>query len=79
MMMAFYLIIFGERLGDCDQNIFGMRRSPQSFICPIRGTEHYVNVVRRMQVDLTRGNLFRPIKWWNFRCPHHFDDVIVPT
>ena len=49
-------------LGDGDQNIFGMRRSPKSIICPIRGIEHYVNVARRMQVDLTQGNLFRPIK-----------------
>lgn len=49
-------------MGDGDQNIFGMRRSPQSIICPIRGIEHYVIVARRMQVDLTRGNLFPPIK-----------------
>ena len=31
-------------------------------ICPIRGTEHYINVARRMQVDLTCGGLFCPTK-----------------
>lgn len=32
----------------------------QSVICPIRGIEHYVDIARGMQVDLTRGYLFRP-------------------
>ena len=52
--------IWGETLNDGDQNVFGIRRNPQSVICPIRGIEHYVDVARRMQVDLTLGYLFRP-------------------
>ena len=58
-MMGFYSI-WGKTLRDGDQNVFGIRRNPQSVICPIRGIEHYVDVARRMQVDLTRGYLFRP-------------------
>ena len=52
--------IWGKTLNDGDQNVFGIRRNPQSAICPIRGIEHYVDVARRMQVDLTLGYLFRP-------------------
>ena len=52
--------IWGTTLRDGDQNAFGIRRNPQSIICPIRGTEHCVDVARRMQVDLTRGYLFHP-------------------
>ena len=52
--------IWGKTLRDGNQNVFGFRRNPQSVICPIRGIEHYVDVARRMQVDLTRGYLFRP-------------------
>ena len=51
--------IWGKTLRDGDQNVFGIRRNPQSVTCPIRGIEHYVDVARRMQVDLTRGYLFR--------------------
>ena len=47
-------------LRDGDQNVFGIRRNPQSVICPIRGIEHYVDIARGMQVDLTCGYLFRP-------------------
>ena len=52
--------IWGKTLRDGDRNVFGIRRNPQSVICPIRVIEHYVDVARRMQVDLTRGYLFRP-------------------
>ena len=52
--------IWGKTLRDGNENVFGIRRNPQSVICPIRGIEHYVDVARRMQVDLTRGYLFRP-------------------
>ena len=48
--------IWGETLRDGDQNVFGIFL----VICPIRGIELYVDVARRMQVDLTPGYLFRP-------------------
>ena len=41
-------------------NVFGIRRNLQSVICSIRGIEHYVDVARSTQVDLTCGYLFRP-------------------
>ena len=52
--------VWGKTLRDGDQNVFGTRRNPQSVICPIRGIEHYVDIARGMQVDLTRGYLFCP-------------------
>lgn len=41
--------------------MFGIRRNPQSTICPVLGNERYMDIARKMQVDLTRGYLFRPI------------------
>ena len=32
----------------------------QIVLCPIRGIEQYLDVARQMQIDLTRGYLFRP-------------------
>ena len=53
--------IWGKTLRDGDGNVFGVRRNPQTAICPIRGIELYMDLARRMQVDLTKGHLFRPI------------------
>ena len=52
--------IWRKTLRDGDQNVSEIRRNPQSVLCPIRGIENYVDVARRMQVDLSRGYLFRP-------------------
>ena len=52
--------VWGKTLRDGDQNVSGIRRNLQSVICPIRGIQHYVDIARGMQVDLTRGYLFRP-------------------
>lgn len=52
--------IWGKTLRDGDQNVFGVRRNPQTSICPIRAVELYMDVSRRIGVDLTRGYLFRP-------------------
>ena len=52
--------VWGKTLRDGDQNVFGIRRNPQSVICPTRGIEHYVDIAWGMQVDLIRGYLFRP-------------------
>ncbi len=40
--------------------MFEIRRNPQTDICPIRAIEQYIDVARQMNVDLTRGYLFRP-------------------
>ena len=55
----FYLIIFGLR--DGDQNVFGIRRKPQTAICPIRGIELYMDVARKMGINFTTSFLFRPM------------------
>lgn len=52
--------IWGKTLRSGDQNVFGIRRNPQTNICPIRAIEQYIDVARQMNVDLTRGYLFRP-------------------
>ena len=52
--------IWGKTLRDGDSNVFGVRRNPQSVICPVKGVEQYVEVARELGVDLTKGYLFRP-------------------
>jgi len=52
--------VWGKTLRDGDQNVFGIRRNLHTVICPIRGIERYLDVARRMKVDLTRGHLFLP-------------------
>ena len=51
--------VWGKTLRNGDENVFGIRRSPNTFICPIRGTRQFIEVARQMRVDLTRGYLFR--------------------
>ena len=52
--------VWGKTLRSGDQNVFGIRRNPQTDICPIRAIEQYIDVARQINVDLTRGYLFRP-------------------
>ncbi|KAK3724613.1 hypothetical protein QZH41_001972 [Actinostola sp. cb2023] len=52
--------VWGKTLRDGDENVFGIRRNPQTTICPIRGIERYMEVACEMKIDLTRGYLFRP-------------------
>ena len=52
--------IWGKTLRDGDQNVFGIRRNPQTIICPIRGIEVYMDIARQIGIDLTKGYLFRP-------------------
>ena len=52
--------ICGKTLRDGDSNVSGVRRNPQSIICPVKGVEQYVEVARELGVDLTKGCLFRP-------------------
>ena len=52
--------IWGKTLGDGDQNVFGIRRNPQTAICPIRGIELYMDVARQIGINLTTSYLSRP-------------------
>ena len=52
--------IWGKTLRDGDQNVFGIRRNPQTAICPIRGIELYMGVARQIGINLTTSYLFRP-------------------
>ena len=45
--------ICGKTLRDSDQNVFGIRRNPQTAICPIRGIELYMDVARQIGINLT--------------------------
>ncbi len=55
-----YNHVWGKTLRSGDQNVFEIRRNLQTDICPIRAIEQYIDVARQMNVDLTRGYLFRP-------------------
>jgi len=52
--------VWGKALREGDENVIGIRRNPQTTICPIRGIERYLDVAREIHVDRTRGYLFRP-------------------
>ena len=52
--------VWGKTLRDGDSNVFGIRRNPQSRICPVQGIEQYMGVAQQLRIDLTRGYLFRP-------------------
>ena len=52
--------VWGKTLRDGDSNVFGIKRNPQSRICPVQGIEQYMEVVQQLKIDLTRGYLFRP-------------------
>ena len=49
--------VWGKTLWDGDSNVFGVRRNPQSVICPVKGIEQYmyVELARELGVDLTKG------------------------
>ena len=52
--------VWGKTLRDGDNNVSGIKRNPQTKICPVQGIEHYVAVAQQLRIDLTRGCLFRP-------------------
>ena len=52
--------VWGKTLRDGDENVFGIRRNPHQTICAVQAIEEYIDVARRIGVDLTRGYLFRP-------------------
>ena len=52
--------VWGKTLRDGDSNVFGIKRNPQTRICPVQGIEYYMTVAQYLRIDLTRGYLFRP-------------------
>lgn len=52
--------VWGKTLRDGNSNIFGIRRNPQTSICPVYGIEQYMLVAQQLRIDLTTGYLFRP-------------------
>jgi len=59
-MIFLFNHIWGKTLRDGDQNLFGIRRNPQTIIFPIKGIEQCMEVARQVGTDFTRGYLFRP-------------------
>lgn len=51
--------VWGKTLRDGDSNVFGIKRNPQSRICPVQGIEQYMEVAQQLRIDLTRRYLFR--------------------
>ena len=52
--------VWGKTLRDGDSNVFGIKRNPQTKICPVQGIEYYMAMAQQLRIDLTRGFLFRP-------------------
>ena len=52
--------VWGKTLRDGDSNVFGIKRNPQSRICPVQGIEQYMEVAQQLKIDSTRGYLFCP-------------------
>ena len=52
--------VWGKTLIDGDNNVFGIKRNPQTAISPVRGIEYYMTVAKQLQIELRRGYLFRP-------------------
>ena len=52
--------VWGKTLRDGASNLFGLRRYPNSALCPVRAIEEYVAYARSLGIGLTHGYLFRP-------------------
>ncbi|KAL9955934.1 hypothetical protein ACROYT_G037338 [Oculina patagonica] len=52
--------IWGKTLRDGTFNVFGIRRHPNSAICPVTAIETYVAICAKLAIDLSKGYLFRP-------------------
>lgn len=52
--------VWGKTLRDGDSNVFGIRRNSNTTICPVIGIERYIEIARKLNIDLTTGYLFRP-------------------
>ena len=52
--------VWGKTLRDGSSNLFGLRRHPIPFICPVRAVENDIIISQNIGVDLRHGYLFRP-------------------
>lgn len=52
--------VWGKTLRDGSNNVFGIKRNPQTKIYPVQRIERYMAVAQHLGIDLTRGYLFRP-------------------
>jgi hypothetical protein len=53
--------VWGKTLRDGNSNMFGIKRNPQSNVCPVRGIEQYMAVAEQLRINLRNGYLFRPM------------------
>ena len=51
---------WGKTLRDGASNLFGLRRHPNSALCPVRAIEEYVAYARSLGIGLSHFYLFRP-------------------
>jgi len=52
--------VWSKTLRDGGSNLFGLRRHPNPFICPVRAIENYIIISQNVGVDLRHSYLFRP-------------------
>ena len=52
--------VWRKPMRDGHNNVFGIKRNPQTKICPVQGIEHYTAVAQLLRINLRRGYLFRP-------------------
>lgn len=52
--------VWGKTLRDGSSNVFGIKRNPQTAICPVHGIEQYMAIAEELKIDLRSGYLFRP-------------------
>ena len=60
-----------KTLRDGDNNVFGIKRNPQTKICPVQGIEHYTAVAQQLRSDLTRGIFFAQLLLKGAYSMHH--------
>jgi hypothetical protein len=52
--------VWGKLFEMAISNIFGIKRNPQTSVCPVRGIEQYIAIVEQLKINLKSGYLFRP-------------------
>ena len=52
--------VWGKTLRDGSDNVFGIKRNPETVTCPVHGIERYMLVAQQLNLELTQGYLFRP-------------------
>ena len=51
--------VWWKSLQDGSSNMFGIRRYPNPYVCPVAAIESYVAVCQKLEIDISRGYLFR--------------------